>query len=160
MRSLIRFASALVVAASAASAATAADFTFKVPVTLTNLPAATYFDVGCRVYASSTPGSGQVGVGQSIPPPQLGPSSGKVTGGNFSGTVTVEVNATATTPAAMANHYTCHITIFAKNANGAQFQTSMQIVSEWKGATGQTITVTPAPPSAGSAWDGVSGSVP
>jgi hypothetical protein len=154
MRSLTQFTSALVVAVGSTAAATAADFTFNVPVTLTNIPAAFALHVWCGIYTKAPLGQQPTLVGQAMAPVTL------VTGGNFSGTVTVAVNANATTPPATVNSYSCNISLDAKNTSGVPFQTDFQIIPEWKGATGQTITVTPALPNPGSGWSGVSGSVP
>ena len=154
MRRIFRFISAIVVTLGSGAIAIAADFTFNVPVTLTNVPAAVALHVWCGVYVKGAPGQQPALVGQAEAPVVL------VTGGNYSGTVTVAVNANATTPPATVNYYNCNLSLDAKNSSGVPFQTDLQIVPEWKGATGQTITVTPPLAGAGSAWSGVSGSIP
>ena len=140
MRSWIRFACALVTAAGAASAATAADFTINVPVTVTNAPAATALKVYCNVFKAAVGAQPSVDVGS-------GSTRLVVTGGNYAGTVTVAFNAKATAPAASATDYSCYLGLEGKAANGSPFESSyMMLAKDWLGATGQTITITPSNP--------------
>jgi hypothetical protein len=142
MRSWIRFASALVTAASAVSAAAAADFTINVPVTVANVPAATALKVYCNVFKAAVGAQPSVDVGS-------GSTRLVLTGGKYSGTVTVAFNAKATAPAASATDYSCHLGLEGKAANGSAFESSyMVLTKDWLGATGQTITITPGNPAA------------
>jgi hypothetical protein len=140
MRNLIRFASTLVIAAGAVSAATAADFTFNVPVTVTNTPAATALKVFCDVSKAAVGNEPIVTVGSDA-------ARVVMTGGNYSGTVTVAFNAKATTPAAWATDYECYLGLEGINKNGIAFESSYNVLAtDWAGATGQTITITPNNP--------------
>ena len=126
--------------------ASAADFTINVPVSLTNLPAASALKVYCGVQAGSINGT------------DVGSGSKRVvlTGGNFSGTVAVEFNAKPTQPPSSATDYSCYLGLEGKSApKGTPFESSYQMLAkDWLGATGQSIAINPSNPTS------VSGKLP
>jgi hypothetical protein len=71
-----------------------------------------------------------------------------VAGGKFSGTVTVAFDAKSTKPPGSATNYSCYLGLEGKTAaKGTYFESSYSMLaSDWLGATGQTITVTPSNP--------------
>lgn len=103
----------IAVAALASLAATlsAADFTFNVPVKISNLhPNADEVRIQCTVSKSTdfsgSPGTDQIAWGQK--------SLGKPIGG-YSGTVVVSINALPGRDPAEGNHYKCRILVVKSN---------------------------------------------
>lgn len=100
-----RIAAALGLWLALVGAAAAEDFTFVVPVQVSNVPPAiARLAVACAVINSSpTPGReplGIIGNGVSFVP---------VSGGAFNGDVTVQLNANLRENAGFADHYVCYI---------------------------------------------------
>ncbi len=120
------------------AAASASDFTFNVPVNVSNLPAATGLRVSCSV---NTGGKDMVAVGNGV-------GYASITGGKYSGTVVVSFDAKTTTPPASAAKYSCYLTLEGKSVpKGTYFEAGYgSLVPNWLGATGQTITGTPVSP--------------
>jgi hypothetical protein len=128
---------ALLLLAAAAPAA-AVDFTINVQVTVENMPAAQRVGAVCEVHTSpdgsTRPGSRVGGTSATRP----------VTGGNFSGIVTVAFDADAGRPPALARSYACTIIVYGVGPDGRAFDGSYNaLVDTWLAATGQRITVTP-----------------
>lgn len=112
--------------------AAAADFTFNVPVTISNMPAARQLTVLCSVsdrynyvvgsQATSTP----------------------VADGQFSGTVTVEFNANQGIHPSLAINYGCYVDVTGVDPSGRSFDAQyMRLQESWQTATGQPVTITP-----------------
>lgn len=105
-QSLLLIAAAIFSIGSSAPAA--ADFTFTVPVKLSNLPPdSRTVGVSCLVYTSATArpgGSGHVGTGFTSSP---------VSGGAFDGEVTVAVTTNTGVDPATVTHYSCALSITA-----------------------------------------------
>ncbi len=136
MKRKVLAAGSFFVAYAAASAATASDFTINVPLVLTNLPNATAAKVYCSVTAP--PDNSVVGNGS---------TRFVVVGGKYSGTVTVAFDAKTTKPPGTATQYSCFLGLEGKAAKGTNFESSYSmLVSDWLGATGQTITINPSNP--------------
>jgi len=86
-----------------ASAAGAADFTFHVPVVVRNAPGMTNIQVAC-VVRGTLPGASLVTILASGNAPWI-----TVPAGNYSGTVTVTVNALNAVYASSASLYSCNL---------------------------------------------------
>ena len=126
----------------AASSARAADFTFLVPVTIQNMPGAAEFRVSCAL------------TGGPLLQPSIGSASHSITGGAFSGSVSVEVNAMPPGSAGLVTGYSCGITVMGAmtpgsvsrwavgpdSVDGAFFaRVTRQTLREWKGRVTGTI---------------------
>lgn len=88
------------------STARAADFTFLVPVTIQNMPEATDFRLTCYL-------SGGPLLQRSL---SLATTTQAITGGAFSRSVTVEVNAMPPGSAGLVTGYSCGITVNGRSA--------------------------------------------
>lgn len=129
----------VLVALSTALPATAADFTFEVPVTIDNIPALRRVDVRCRIFQYSDDGKllADLGWGSS--------SISSISGGRYSGTVRVEVNASSTPSS--ANRYDCLLGLHGVDRDGREFYADpCELSKRWPAATGQSITVEPRDP--------------
>lgn len=106
-QSLLAFAA--IVLGFASGPAWAADFTFTVPVALSNLPPDSRSgSVTCQLRTSpvGAPRSGTVGVGN-------GSGSFTISGGAYRGDVTVAVNANPGVDPATVTHYSCGVSFIA-----------------------------------------------
>src|SRR3989344_4043384 len=106
-QSLLAFAA--IVLSFASGPTWAADFTFTVPVELSNLPPDSRMgSVSCalRTSAVGTPRSGTVGVGN-------GRGTFTISGGAYRGEVTVTANANPGVDPATVTHYTCGLAFYA-----------------------------------------------
>jgi hypothetical protein len=123
---------------AAAPAAHAADFTLRVPVTITNVPSASQLKVDCYV-SKVAPGGvyaagaeNVVGRGYSFQP---------VSGGAFAGTITVTANAGGIVPPSAARSYGCSLTLYGHATTGAEYAAqSGNLATVVNTATGQTLT--------------------
>jgi hypothetical protein len=131
---------AALVLLSVTAPAAAADFTINVPVTIDNMPAARQLQVLCSAY-DTTDGTGDArNVIGSFSSPRL-----PVSGGRYSGTVTVTFNADAGRLPSLARSYACYVNIFGAMADGREFEAAyMGLPSLWQTATGQRVTVEPS----------------
>ncbi len=118
----------------AAAPASAADFTFDVPVRVENMPSLTTIQVQCAVYTADRAGR-ILGVAVS---PWV-----RVTGGRFEGTIAVEVNNDdAFTPSIDARTYRCGLTGIGTSRTGRDFRMSLEnFVETYQRATGHTIAI-------------------
>jgi len=106
-QSLLAFAA--IVLSFASGPTWAADFTFTVPVELSNLPPDSRRGVvscALRTSAVGTPRSGTVGVGN-------GHGLFTISGGDYRGEVTVTANADPGVDPATVTHYTCGLAFYA-----------------------------------------------
>jgi hypothetical protein len=119
--------------ALAPASALGADFTFRVPVTLSNVPSVTSIRVDCEVWTGAASGGGSlIGTAFTIVP---------ISDGSFSGSVTVEVAASGALTPDQARWYSCWLTAMGHSRTGAEYGASagsMQAVYE--SATGTTLT--------------------
>ena len=129
LRSLALPAVALL--ALAPASAPAADFTFRVPVTLSNVPSVTAIRIDCGVWTGVAVAAGSIiGTAFTIVP---------VSGGGFSGSVTVEVDASG--PPDQARSYSCWMTAMGRSRTGAEYGASPgNMQSVYESATGTTLT--------------------
>jgi hypothetical protein len=112
--------------------ALAADFTFNVPVTITNMPAAQQLTVLCSVKDRHNYVVGSFA--SSIP----------VVNGQFTGTVTVEFNANDGIHPSLAINYSCYVDVTGVDPSGRSFAAQYMMLQEsWQMATGQPVTITP-----------------
>lgn len=138
-KTLLRCAIAILFVATSARAA---DFTFLVPVTIQSLPAAVEFRVSCAL------------TGGPLLQPSNGSANQLITGGAFSGSVTVEVNAMPAGSAGLVTGYSCGITVMGPMAPGTVSRWGLgpdsvdgvlfarvtrQTLREWKGRVTGTI---------------------
>jgi hypothetical protein len=121
----------MLMAALAAPAASAADFTFHVPVTIRNAPGMTSLQVSC-VVRGTLPGAGLITILASGNSPWI-----TVPAGNYSGTVTVAVNALNATYASSASLYSCNLGGQISGMGPASYGS---IRSYYQLGTGQTLT--------------------
>jgi hypothetical protein len=115
----------------------AANFTFTVPLTITNVPSATRAVVFCTVSRSSLAGvfpfaaRNIVGNGSTTQP---------LTGGAFSGSLKVVVN-TDKAPPSSAQSYACNISLNGRSTAGSEYIASFaNMAAAVLQATGQTLT--------------------
>lgn len=115
----------------AAAPASAADFTFDIPVSVQNLPSMHTLFVECSVF-TAFPG------GALIANRRSGPIA--MTGGNYEGTVTVEVNADGLILASEARVYRCSLEGQGTARTGATYSSSPDTFeSIYELATGHTL---------------------
>jgi hypothetical protein len=96
-----------------ATPASAADFTFTVPVAIASVPPEiTQFTVECVVTGETT--ASTVGIGRTTTP---------MSGGAFSGDVTVEVTASGGADRARASRYMCKLWLSARNPSTREIVT-------------------------------------
>jgi hypothetical protein len=125
-----------------ASIASAADFTFQVPVTIQNLPEGSEFRLTCALSGSPLLQHSE------------GTTTGPITGSAFSRTVPVEVNAVPAGSAGLVTGYSCGITVMGPMTPGsvsrwgvgpdsvdaAFFARATRLtLREWHGRVGGTI---------------------
>lgn len=136
LRWLVLTAAALFIAAAPA---TAADFTFTVPVQVSNLPPdSRNASVHCSVYSVGRlrPGSSPAPDGSGFA--RMG--TGTLAGGAFRGEVTVTVNANAGVDPATITEYSCGLSFVAtQRGRDTQF-------AYWITATPSTLPVAPGAP--------------
>lgn len=126
----ISFVAAFAMAAVAAPVS-AADFTFDVPVSVQNLPSMHTLVVSCTVY-TAYPGGTIMARGAS------GPIA--MTGGNYEGTVTIDVNASGIRPASEARAYGCSLEGLGTARTGSTYRSSPSNFTEvYQTATGHTL---------------------
>lgn len=118
----------------------AANFTFTVPLTITNVPTATRAVVFCTVSRGNLAGAfpfaakNIAGNGSTAQP---------LTGGVFSGSVIVAVNADKDIPPAAARSYSCNISLNGRSTDGSAYIASFaNMAPAVLKATGQTLTTT------------------
>jgi len=118
--------------ALAPASAPAADFTFRVPVTLSNVPSVTSIRIDCGVWTGVAFGAGSViGTAFTIVP---------VSDGSFSGPVTVDVNANGGLTPDQARSYSCWMTAIGRSRTGAEYGASPgNMQSVYEAATGTTL---------------------
>jgi hypothetical protein len=119
---------------------TAATFTFTVPLTIANVPSATRAVVFCTVSRGTLGGvfpfaaRNIVGNGSTAQP---------LTGGAFSGSVMVAVNADKVIPASSARSYSCNVSLNGRSTDGPAYIASFANMADAVlRATGQTLTTT------------------
>jgi hypothetical protein len=122
------------------AASNAANFTFTVPLTITNVPSATRAVVFCTVSRGTLGGvfpfaaRNIVGNGSTAQP---------LTGGAFFGSVMVAVNADKVIPASTARSYSCNISLNGRSTDGPAYIASFANMADAVlRATGQTLTTT------------------
>jgi hypothetical protein len=121
---------AIVVAVAAP--ASAADFTFDVPVRVQNVPSMHTLYLSCTIY-TAYPGGTIMARGES--------GNFPITGGAYEGTVTIEVNADGIRPAAEARAYACSLEGLGTARTGATYRSSASnFRSAYETATGHTLT--------------------
>jgi hypothetical protein len=122
--------------ALAAAAPAAADFTFKVPVEIRDAPAVEQFRVECHVARTLHMGK---------PNRQSVIARGysryeRVTGGAYSGTVTVEAKAGGFYGAGEGRHWMCVLEVQGRTQTGGRFTTPWDLFETmYKEATGGAI---------------------
>jgi len=119
------------------SQAWAADFTFKVPLRVENVPTMERVYVECYVSRVPLGGPGRA-AGSNV----IGRGSTPVTirGGRYSGTVGVEVNAAGIIPASSARSYACSIRGSGRATTGATYAASSDNFRRvYETATGHTL---------------------
>lgn len=124
------------------STARAADFTFLVPVTIQNMPVASEFRIGCVL-------SGGPLLSLSV-----GSTTQTITGGAFSRSVQVEVNAMPPGSAGLVTSYTCGMSVMGPSlvaggpmwslgpdsVDGPRFARATRLtLREWRGRVNGTI---------------------
>lgn len=118
-------------ALSAATPAAAADFTFDVPVRVQNLPSMHTLSLRCIIY-TAYPGGYIMGRGSS--------GNFPITGGNFEGTLTIEVNADGIRTASEARAYSCSLEGLGTARTGSTYRSSPDnFQSVYETATGHTL---------------------
>ena len=118
--------------------AVAADFTFNVPVTLSNVPSVTQLAVGCGVSRVEAGGVSPFGPGNVV---GSGQTAMPVSGGAYSGTVRVEVNASGIISADQARSYSCSLSVVGRARTGAAYTASPgNLQAIYETATGHTLT--------------------
>ncbi len=128
--------SATFLSALAAAAPAAADFTFKVPVEIRDAPAVEQFRVECHVARTLHMGK---------PNRQSVIARGysryeRVTGGAYSGTVTVEAKAGGFYGAGEGRHWMCVLEVQGRTQTGGRFTTRWDLFETmYKEATGGAI---------------------
>jgi len=123
----------LALLALAPASALAADFTFRVPVTLTNVPSVTSIRIDCGVWTGVASAAGTI-IGTAF-------TIVAVSDGSYSGVVTVEVDASGTLTADQARSYSCWLTAMGRSSTGAEYGASpADMQSVYESATGTTLT--------------------
>lgn len=117
---------------AAASPASAADFTFDVPVSVQNLPSMHTLWRNCTIY-TAYPGGRIIGRAESRSIPTIG--------GSYEGTVTIEVNASGITPASEARAYACSLRGNGTARTGSTYAASPDNFAEvYPTATGHSLS--------------------
>jgi hypothetical protein len=118
----------------------AANFTFTVPLTVANVPSATRAVVFCTVSRGNLGGAFPFAAKNIA---GNGSTSQPLTGGAFSGSVTVAVNADKAIPPASARSYSCNISLNGRSSAGPPYiATFANMADAVLKATGQTLTTT------------------
>lgn len=126
-----------VLACMFSSAATAADFTFDVPVHLENVPSMQTAYIECLVSRVALGGPYAAGGTNVI---GRGSASVSVSGGNYDGTVAVEVNNSSIVPSSEARSYMCGMRAVGTARTGATYSASTDnFATVYETATGQTL---------------------
>lgn len=129
---------AAIAAAALAPAAAAVDFTLQVPLTISNIPSASTAVVDCSISKVEVAGVSPLAGGNVI---GTGSASQAITGGSFSGALTVAVNATGIIPPSQAKSYWCSFRIAGRATTGATYAASSGNMADViRTATGQTLT--------------------
>lgn len=137
MKHPILTGAAAAIAFTFSGAATAADFTFDVPVHLENVPSMTAVAVECLVSRVALGGPYAAGGTNVI---GRGSASIAVSGGSYDGTVSVEVNNSSIIPSSEARSYICSMRAAGTARTGATYAASTDnFGSVYELATGQTL---------------------
>jgi hypothetical protein len=129
---------AALAALALAPAAPAADFTLQVPLTISNIPSAATAGLDCSISKVEVAGVSPLAGGNVI---GTGSVSQAITGGSFSGVLTVVVNATGIIPPSQAKSYWCSFRITGRATTGATYTASPGNMADViHTATGQTLT--------------------
>ena len=118
-----------------ASAASAADFTFDVPLRLQNVPSVNTARISCVVYRSAL---GTVETG----PNRIGRADVDIpiSGGAYDGNVTVEVDNSGIIPSSEARSYSCYIYALGTSRTGTTYGASYgNFRAVYDVATGHTL---------------------
>lgn len=128
---------ALILSLAGATAASAADFTFNIPLRVENVPSMETVTVKClvssvRVGEPYAAGRGNV-VGQ-------GQTTVRPVDGGYNGVVRVEVNASGINPASSAQSYSCNLSASGAATTGATYAASPgNFADVYERATGHTL---------------------
>lgn len=137
MKRSITLSLATMAAGLLAQPAAAADFTFDVPLRISNMPSVTQVHVDCLV--------SRVAMSDPYPAAERnvmgrGEASVSISGGNFDGIVTVEVNNRSIVPSAEARSYRCSQRAIGTARTGVTFTASSGNYREaYETATGTTL---------------------
>jgi hypothetical protein len=131
------FATAAIAAGFVAQPAAAADFTFDVPLRIANLPAIETVRVECFVSRIEAGGAYQAAERNVL---GRGDATVPISGGNFDGTVTVEVENRSISPSTEVRSYSCSQTAVGTARTGVRFAASPGNYQEaYETATGATL---------------------
>ena len=136
MRRLVLLAPALLLLSG--GSALAADFTFNVPVTLSNVPSVQMLRVDCAVSRVAVDGAGPLGGGNVV---GRGSAPVRIEGGAYSGTVAVEVNASGVITPDQARSYICSMAVAGRSRTGVTYTASSGNLQEaYETSTGHRLT--------------------
>lgn len=136
MRRLVLLAPALLLLTG--GSALAADFTFNVPVTLSNVPSVQSLRVECAVSRVAVDGGGAM---VDLNVVGRGRATVRVEGGAYSGTVAVEVNASGFLTPDQARSYNCGMIAIGRHRTGVTYEVGPGTMQDlYERATGQRLT--------------------